>query len=377
MLRSLADAAQHRVVTTEMFIKALEWVSGRDLEGFSRQYVYGTGIPEVYYGYDLERKDSGGWAVQGEAHLLFTPHYRYDIVRAESGWDVLRRRWPQFETGRTTMMVPYQIALEGEPAQASARQGRPDRPRQSGQVVLEGRQDGFRIETDRRPVDVRLDPRGELLAWFYSAQGHPKRFRHYEAEDLAAAGELSAAESRYLEALESPAEADTRDPLSSRPDEDGIQGRVQDVKIRLALTRVYLDQGRLEESEEALDGIDRELETWDRMMFRMQRDALRSRLEILSGDYEPAYKRLKKTLRLASPRRARVPWRNLMLQLQLNTERAAVTEAYSLLAIAAHETGNRNVFLWALSEARARRVDVSALEPFESLEEGVVERAHR
>jgi hypothetical protein len=378
MLRSLADAAQRRVVTTEMFIKALERMSGRDLEGFSRQYIYGTGIPEVYYGYDLERKDGGGWAVQGEAHLLFTPHYRYDIVRAESGWDVLRRQWPQSETGRTTMMVPYQITLEGDPAQTSARQGRrPARPRQSGQVVLEGRQDGFRIETDRRPVDVRLDPRGELLAWFYSAHGHPKRFQHYEAEDLAAAGELAAAESRYLEALASPAEADTRDPLSSRPGENGIQGRVQDVKIRLALARVYLDQGRLEESEEALDGIDRELETWDRMMFRMQRDALRSRLEILNGDYEPAYKRLKKTLRLASPRRARVPWRNLMLQLQLNTERAAVTEAYSLLAIAAHETGNRNVFLWALSEARARRVDVTALEPFESLEEGVVERAGR
>jgi hypothetical protein len=365
MLRSLADAAQHRVVTTEMFIKALERMSGRDLEGFARQYVYGTGIPEVYYGYDLERKDGGGWAVEGEAHLLFTPHYRYDIVHAESGWDVLRRQWPPSDAGPTTMMVPYQVTLEGDTGRSSARRGRSARPRQSGQVVLEGRRDDFRIETDRRPVDVRLDPRGELLAWFYSARGHPKRFLHYEAEDLAAAGELAAAESRYLEALASPAEAETRDPLTSRSGEDAIQGRVQDVKIRLALTRVYLDQRRLDEAEAALDEIDRELETWDRMMFRMQRDALRSRLDILRGDYEPAYKRLKKTLRLASPHRMRVPWRNLMLQLQLNTERAAVTEAYSLLAIAAHETGNRNVFRWALTEARARRVDVSALEPFD------------
>jgi hypothetical protein len=380
MLRSLADAAQHRVVTTEMFIKALERMSGRDLEGFSRQYVYGTGIPEVYYGYDLQPIESGGWAVQGEARLLFTPHYRYDIVHAESGWDVLRRQWPQSDAGPTTMMVPYQVTLEGEPVRSATRRGRPTRPRQTGQVVLEGRRDGFRIETDRRPVDVRLDPRGELLAWFYSAQGHPKRFLHYEAEDLAAAGELAAAESRYLEALASPAEAATRDPLASGSDGEGIQGRVQDVKIRLALTRVYLDQGRLDEAEQALDAIDGELETWDRMMFRMQRDALRSRLEILNGDFEPAYKRLKKTLRLASPRRVRVPWRNLMLQLQLNTERAAVTEAYSLLAIAAHETGNRNVFRWALSEARDRRVDVSALEPFEAAtapHDGALDRAQR
>ena len=97
--------------------------------------------------------------------------------------------------------------------------------------------------------------------------------------------------------------------------------------------------------------------------FRMQRDALRGRLEILRGDYDRAYKRLKKTLRLASPRRVRVPWRNLILQLQLNTERAAVTEAYSLLAIAAHETGNEDTLAWALDESRSRGVDVSLLEP--------------
>ena len=43
-------------------------------------------------------------------------------------------------------------------------------------------------------------------------------------------------------------------------------------------------------------------------------------------------------------------------------ERQALTEAFGLLAIAAHETGNREEFLWALEQARGRGVDVSVLE---------------
>ncbi len=98
------------------------------------------------------------------------------------------------------------------------------------------------------------------------------------------------------------------------------------------------------------------------MLFRMQRDTLRSRMDILRGEYGSAYRRLKKSLRMASPRRARVPWRNRVLQMQLNTERTAVTEAYSLLAIAAHETRQNGIFEWALEEAIDRGVDVSRLE---------------
>jgi hypothetical protein len=365
MLHSLADAAQHKVLTTETFIMAVERMSGMELEGFSRQYVYGTGIPEVYYGYDFEGEDDGRWAVRGEARLIFTPRYRYEIVHTDGAWDVLRRKWPTPESGPTTLMVPYEVTVEVEADGDPAARGRSPRQRQRGQLTLLGREDEFRIETDERPVEVRLDPRGEILAWFYSARGHPKRFLHHQAEDLAAAGELNSAESRYFEALDSPGEADTRDPLSDRPVETAVRGRVQDLRIRLGLARLYMDQGRDGEAEAALDRIDRELENGDRRIFRMQRDALRSRLEILRGEYEPAYRRLKKTLRLASPRRVRVPWRNLILQLQLNTERAAVTEAYTLLAIAARETGNRDAFDWALHESRGRGVDVSLLEPFE------------
>ena len=364
MLRSLADVAAHRVLTTEAFLKALERMSGLELQGFARQFIYGTGIPEVYYGYDLEHGEDGGWTVQGEASLLFTPHYRHQVVRRDDGgWDVARQRGPKPELGPTTLMVPYLVTLDEDPANAvGARSDARGGSRQSGQLFLQGRRDDFEIDTVERPVDLRLDPQGEILAWFYSAEHHPKRFLRYQAEDLVAAGEGDAAEARFLEALSLPGESSARDPLSPAPDLPGAQGSVQDLKIRLALVRLYTEQGREAEALAALDEIDRELETSNQTMFRMQRDALRSRMEIRQGRYGAAYRRLKKTLKLASPRDDRTSWRNVWWQYRLNTERTAVTESFSLLAIAAHETGNEEVFLWALREARNRGVDVGLLE---------------
>jgi len=342
-LRSLAGTARNQVVTTESFLESLERTCAIDLGGFARQYVYGTGIPEVYYGYEFERADSGEWTVRGRARLQLAGDQHYEIVREDGGWDVRRRPAPRPASGATALMVPYRVILD------PATQG------QDGQLVIEGRDDLFHVETHGRPLEFRLDPRGEILARFFSAQRHPKRFVHHQAEDLAAAGDLAAAEARYLEALLSPPGID--------PGAGGDRaGRIQDLKIRLGLTRLYLSQGRIGEAEARLQQVEFELDEWDRGALRVQREALRSRMEILRGEYDPAYRRLKKTLRLASPRRARVPWRNLMLQVQLNTERDAVTEAYSLLAVAAHEVGDAEVFDWALREARDRGVEVSDLE---------------
>ena len=72
MLHALVEAARGKVVTTESFIDSMERMSGLDLQGFARQYVYGTGIPLVYYDYRFELVDEAGdgWRVVGEAHRL-------------------------------------------------------------------------------------------------------------------------------------------------------------------------------------------------------------------------------------------------------------------------------------------------------------------
>ena len=64
---------------------------------------------------------------------------------------------------------------------------------------------------------------------------------------------------------------------------------------------LHFSPGRVRLAQEALDGIEQEMESWDRRMFRMQRDALRSRLEIQQGEYEPAFREARPGLPSSRP----------------------------------------------------------------------------
>ena len=88
---------------------------------------------------------------------------------------------------------------------------------------------------------------------------------------------------------------------------------------------------------------------------------MRGRLEVRRGEFLQAYRRLRKTLRLAVPGDASVS-RDPFRQIQLSRARAELNEAFGLLAVAAYETGNDDVLDWALDEARLRFVDVSSLD---------------
>jgi hypothetical protein len=147
------------------------------------------------------------------------------------------------------------------------------------------------------------------------------------------------------------------DPL--RPSGEG-DAEVEDARIRLDLVRLYLDQERDAEALVELDLVERRLGDSGRATFRMERDALRSLLDVRRGDPAAAHQRLRKTLRQASVRSGR-SWRSVMLQLQLGAERAATGEAYALLAIAAVETGHAADARWALAEAAERGIDVAEL----------------
>jgi hypothetical protein len=104
-----------------------------------------------------------------------------------------------------------------------------------------------------------------------------------------------------------------------------------------------------------------ELLELERNKLRMERTVLASRLEIQQGVHGPAYRRLKKTLRLAGEGRQATGRRSLLIQVLLRSERLAMTEAYMLLAVAAYELGHENEARWALEEARERGADVSLL----------------
>ena len=47
-----------------------------------------TGIPQVYYGYQTDPDDNGGWTVKGEARLLSEPGYDFTRGRIDVGGTV-------------------------------------------------------------------------------------------------------------------------------------------------------------------------------------------------------------------------------------------------------------------------------------------------
>lgn len=358
MLRSLVDVASDKVLTTESFLSAIERMSGLDLRGFSEQFIYGTGIPEVYYDYRTQTADDGGWRVSGEARLLADPSYDFAVVRSVESWDVTRT--PRFDarSDSTALMVPFRIRLATDaPRSQIGNVVSSD----SGRLLIEGRDEDFEVVTSSRPVDLELDPLGEILAHFYPVNVYPKRGLRYRAHDQALQGNLAEAERSYRSALDQPAARILGDREAAWTRDAAGEGQIEDARIHLALARLYLDQRRHTEAEAELSRAD-ELIGPDRQLFRMERDALGGRLEIQRGDFAAAYRRLKKTMRLAGPRRGPRTWSSLLWQVQLNSERRAVIEGFALLAIAAHETGAADDFAWAAEEARYRGVDLSPLD---------------
>jgi hypothetical protein len=364
MLRSLVDAAAGRVITTENFLEALERMSGLDLQGFAGQYVYGTGIPLVYYDYEIEPAPANeGWVVKGEARKLREPGYRVGVKRlASGGWDLIREPIGQEPDGTTALMVPFRVvSSERELDTGTVYQGRHKLVR-SGQLMVRGWREQFEIETDMEPEELVFDPRGEILARFYSIRRSPKRFARYQAQDLIVAGRSAEAEQELFRALGEPVGVPSDPPALPWLRDDESENRKEDAAIRLMLVDLYLDRGRDSEAEAQLRLAD-DLLVDQRTRFRMQRDTLWARLELRAGAYPQAYRRLKQAMRLAAPRRERQDWRARIMQLQLKAERQAVTEAYALLAVAAFETGNRDDYEWARAGARERGADLAAIKP--------------
>jgi tetratricopeptide (TPR) repeat protein len=345
MLRSLVEAAAHRVISTEDFLGAIERMSGEQLDGFARQFIYGTGIPHIYYEYDTARTSSDGWIVRGEARRFTPVTYELSIERVgRDRWD-LRRKVENREEPHSSLAVPYW--LKGEEVSG-------------GSVLLSGRRSAFEISSDHEPAELVLDPLDEILARFFSSEHYPKRVRRFRANDFIKEGRHDEAEASLEEALERPAASSDRyAPLPWLYDQE-TELLHENARIRLELARLFLDQGRRAEALAELDAVEESLGP-SRAVFRMARDSHRSRLEVVRGDYQPAYRRLKKTLRLAAPRRNPRSWRAVLWRAHLSSESLAMKEAYALLAVAAFETGHREDYRWALREAEERGVDMSPL----------------
>ncbi len=353
-LRALVTAAAGRAISTGEFLSLLEGITATDLDGFARQFIFGTGLPEIYYDYAFERNGKGGWRVRVDAVQEMPARARYAVVpmarspssggASDTRLDVARGRVEgPANIDSSELVVPFQILLANDPAAAeSAAWRRRDETPTSlrrdmliGRLVISGRHTELTFEIKNRPVKLWLDRDRQIFGRFFDRRKHPKRMLLQQAAKLSAGGQRQAAEEALRRALA------THSPLASTD-------YLLDSHIHLRLASVLMDSGRDTEAALSLD--------LARDAFAQGREALPSsevrrfarafevseaRMEVRRGAYQAAYQRLHGDL--------------------LDPQDATSTEGYLLLAIAAHATGHQSELEAALEIARRRGADVSRL----------------
>ena len=291
ILGAITRAADFRPVSTETFLALVEKASGGavDLDPFARQFIYGTGLPEVYYDYRFEPREDGAWMVSGKARQQSPYRYEYRVVsRPDGGFDVEREAVQQMEMTDSRLVVPVRIVIE-----------KPDgggRGRLEGQTLLHGQETEFHFPIPEKPVEVLFDPEHEVFGRFFNGRRWPKRILYYRGLDLAAAGDLDGAEAAYREALTTEV-FDGTALDGEEPDEDDLKtaGRQLDARILLHLARLALDRvgdGGREPDREAAADLDRAealLERHDPFWMHEDLKVLRARLALRRGDFQAAY----------------------------------------------------------------------------------------
>jgi hypothetical protein len=338
-LRSFLVDRSGRVLTTADFLDELGRVAEVDLDGFARTFVYGTGIPDYSYTYDVNRIGDR-WLVRGDARRR--PRAR-PVVRIERApgepWDVVRDLVAPDPPPPANLRVPFRIV--GRPSTVPVVPASVRPTAVEGELLLRG--DGrFEVETDLEPVTFELDPRGEVLARFAATDDLLRTLR-LEAEDRLALDDRAGAEELLRRGLDAgPASA----PEDTGPTAAYLEAlaRREQGRLRATLARLLLDQGRLDEAKVELDQLETVL-AHDRGALWFDREVLAARVELRTGRTADSFHRLRRLLGRDANQAPRV-----------RADLAA--EGWSLLAVAAHAVGEREIQTTALAIARSHGADV-------------------
>jgi hypothetical protein len=355
MLGALTKAVANRTLDTVTFLKALERMSELDLQPFAEQFVFGTGIPEVYYRYAIEPGEGGkDWLIRGEARQLSSGHENLAITRDHSGgWRVEQEMVIHDDVSSSTLVVPFQVVITPPEQVDTGDWGKIQSARGfGGRLVLKGQSTPFLLKVPEKPEKLELDQFGEVLALFHDEDWTPKRTLRVQAQDLATRGDSRAAEGMLRQALEAPVYSERAvawmSPKRRKSLDQDAEARVEDARIHTLLAGLLMDLGDLDGSEREIVAAEALLEEPDKEAGWRDRHLLRSRLDLAKGDADAAYQRLKKGLRRG--------WLD--------------AEGYALLALAANETGRDRVADQAMRRAEARGVDVRALREARSASSG-------
>jgi|CXWL01.1.fsa_nt_gi hypothetical protein len=358
-LRKILVDPESRELTTAEFLAGLERHAGGDLKEFGERFIYGVGLPEVYYSYRFEAITPGKWAVVGTARQQAPYHYRYKLRAMPRGLpDVVRETIEKARISQSSIVaVPVEIGLfqtnapppsrklsKAEQKVLQERVLREGNAVLRGRTVLRGPEASFRFETTDEPRRLWFDRHEEVFTMFYDEQRFPRRMAAYRGIDHAAAGRIDEAEATFREALTLPVTTDP-EPIKET-DYQRLAARFEadrlDRWVHQRLARLLLDADRLGEAETELalsKGGDRaEMPLWQKHEER----TLEARLALRQG-------RPERTLELLSGGFAK---------LQVGTR-----EAQALLAVAAWATGDARVLAEARKAAEKAGIDLALLDP--------------
>jgi hypothetical protein len=332
-LREVVRASAGRTLSTEELIALLGQVTTTDLSAFAGEFIYGTGMPEVFYSHRFEHGAKGGWMVKGEARQESAYRPAFRVIRNERGaYDLRRDGVERVAVAGSVLAVPVDIAIfDPVLAKSSPGSSGPANATVRGTIVLRGESTSFAIPVEQEPKDFWLDRHDEVFGVFYDESRYPKRAAFAEGLHAASAGHAAEAEAFFAKALAAAEEP----PLRDAPWGWIQQSRRQlNAQIELGRARLYVEQGRDQEARAALAraGV---LSEWKEYLL------LESRLELRAGQADKAFRRLDREV--------------------LDKHRIDSLEGFLLLAIAARATGHDEPFDKAARKARDRGADVSLL----------------
>jgi hypothetical protein len=333
ILRQVVKASSGKQISTEDLFAMIETVTSTELDDFARQFIYGTGLPEVFYTYRFE-KSGKGWVVKGQARQETPFQWRYKVARTDRGtWDVPGEAARRIDAQDSSLVVPVEIAVY-DPGQKKG-EGK-DGANQiiRGHILVKGASTDFTIDVEHEPKGFWLDRNARVFGLFHDAAKNPKKTLYSLASQASAAGRKEEAEKLFAQALEAKEPEPEAEPGETIYWQD-IQWQRRLLNARIEASRAFLlmDLGRDEEADAAI-GRARRVVRDDLLLDRMQ-----ARLEVRRGRYDKAYQLLRRGSR----------------------HEVLDAQDYALLAIAARETGHTDEADEALKKARENGVDVAAL----------------
>ncbi|MFQ5718271.1 MAG: M1 family metallopeptidase [Acidobacteriota bacterium] len=270
MLSYIVKAARNGPISTEEFILAIEKMSGADLTSFAQQYIYGTGVPLVFYSYTTKETANGQWHIAGEVRQFPSANRRVRVVTTDDGpQDVIIEEESLGHADGMGLVLPFQVQLAG------------DKPRTvHGRLPLRGGRTPFALDVQGKPERMWFDRNGEVLALCLAEDHRPKTGLLRLAIALRTVGESAEAETVFRQALDEERIGDVRNAaggftlrlaklLTELLGDDGSVMETLERELteeeraewraalnrstHIEMARLFLDEDRLADARQALD----------------------------------------------------------------------------------------------------------------------------